>query len=267
MAQEIIIQKSDNELTKQFGEIVSLIRSNRDKIFQYANTQLIETYWAVGKYLSQRLASAQWGDGVIKQLAEYIATNEPGIKGFSRENLHRMRKFYDIYAGNEIVSPLVTQIGWSNNLLILSRCKTDEEREFYIRLSIRDSLSKRELDRQMNSLLFERCMLGNTNLSPLAKQISKKDSCLLRDSYVLEFITGKEAKPENELRKALIRNMKDFILELGKDFIYMGEEYRVQVGMSDFRIDLLFFHRELQCLVAFDKEVQAWRPRTAGVLS
>ena len=266
MAQEIIIQNADNELSKQFGEVVSLIRTNRNKVYQYANTQLIETYWAVGKYLSERLASAQWGDGVVKQLADYITKNEPGIKGFSRENLHRMRKFYDLYAGNEIVSPLVTQIGWTNNLLILSRCKSAEEREFYIRLAIRDRLSKRELDRQIDSLLFERCMLGNTNLSPLAKQISKKDSSLLRDSYVLEFITGKEAKPENELRKALIRNMKDFILELGKDFIYMGEEYRVQVGMSDFRIDLLFFHRELQCLVAFEIKTRKFKPGDLGQL-
>ena len=190
-----IIHDTDNELAKQFAEVVSIIRTNRDKVYRYANTQLIETYWAVGKYLSERLAAAQWGDGVVKRLAEYIATNEPEIKGFSRENLHRMRKFYDLYAGNEIVSPLVTQIGWSNNLLIISRCKTDEEREFYIRLSIRESLSKRELDRQIDSLLFERCMLGNTNLSSLAKQISMKDSGLLRDSYVLEFITVEEAKP------------------------------------------------------------------------
>ena len=204
---------------------------------------------------------------MVEELSKYISHTAPDVKGFSSINLWRMKRFYDLYNGDEKLSPLVTEISWTNNLLIMSRCKSAEEREFYLRLAKREHLSKRELDRQIDTGYFERAMIGSTKLAPVVRELAPKASGIFKDSMVLEFITGKEAKPENSFRHALITHMKEFILELGKDFIFMGEEYPVQVGMSDFRIDLLFFQRELACMVAFELKTTAFRPDYIGQLN
>ena len=165
-----------------------------------------------------------------------------------------------------IVSPLVTQfnfelqdirktilsqITWTNHMIIFSRCKSEEEREFYIKLAIQEKYSKRELERQISSSVFERTMLGNVNISSLPQNIQADIANAFKDSYVFDFLNLPEPFNESDLQKGLLHQMKNFILELGRDFLFIGEEYKVQVGNSDFYIDLLFFHRSLQCLVAF----------------
>lgn len=182
----------------------------------------------------------------------------PGIKGFNRRGLYRMKQFYETYKDNEIVTPLVTQISWTNHLLIMSGCKTDEEREFYIRLCIKENYSKRQLERQLDSGYYERYMLSKETLLP--ESVKKLGENPFLDSYVMEFLDLPNEFHENDLRKALIRNMKDFILELGKDFTFIDEEYKVQVGGDDFRIDLLFYHRGLQCLVAIELKIGKFKP-------
>lgn len=169
-----------------------------------------------------------------------------------------MKRFYETYKDNEIVTPLVTQISWTNHLLIMSGCKTDEEREFYICLCIKENYSKRQLERQLDSGYYERYMLSKDVLLP--ESVKKLGENPFLDSYVMEFLDLPNEYHENDLRKALIRNMKDFILELGKDFTFIDEEYKVQVGGDDFRIDLLFFHRGLQCLVAMELKIGKFKP-------
>ena len=142
-----------------------------------------------------------------------------------------------------------------------------EEREFYLRLSLRDHLSYRELNRQIDSALYERTMLGAAKLPPAVAEIAPKAAEVFRDTYVLEYLTGEEVKPESSMRNALLHKMKRFILEIGRDFVFMGEEFRLQVGMSDFRVDLLFFHRELCCLVAFELKTTAFHPQDLGQLN
>lgn len=156
------------------------------------------------------------------------------------------------------MTPLVTQISWTNHLLIMSGCKTDEEREFYIRLCIKENYSKRQLERQLDSGYYERYMLSKENLLP--ESVKKLEENPFLDSYVMEFLNLPNEFHENDLRKALIKNMKDFILELGKDFTFIDEEYKVQVGGDDFRIDLLFYHRGLQCLVAIELKIGKFKP-------
>lgn len=254
--------------TSRFADVVEMIRSTRNQVFRMANTALIDLYWKVGKYLSVKISSAEWGEGVVKQLAEHIRRNCPDIKGFSDKNLWRMKQFYETYeTESEKLSPLVRQISWTNNLIILSRTKSQEEREFYIQKCIGERYSKRELDRQIDSALYERTITSQPKLSPVLREMAPQAGQMFRDNYVMEFITGKESKPENTLRRALIKNMKEFILELGKDFIYIDEEYRLQVGNSDFRIDLLFYHRELQCLVAFELKTEKFKPEHLGQLN
>ena len=215
-------------------------------------------YWKVGEFLSKETEHASYGDAYIDEISREIQETFPGIKGFNRRGLYRMKKFYETYKDNEIVTPLVTQISWTNHLLIMSGCKTDEEREFYIRLCIKENYSKRQLERQLDSGYYERYMLSKENLLP--ESVKKLGENPFLDSYVMEFLNLPNEFHENDLRKALIRNMKDFILELGKDFTFIDEEYKVQVGGDDFRIDLLFYHRGLQCLVAIELKIGKFKP-------
>lgn len=257
-----------NNREQQFAEVISMIRNTRNEVVRLANASLIDLYWRVGKYISDKIAVSEWGDGVVKQLSDYIERNSPETKGFSDKNLWRMKQFYETYKGvDEKLSTLLRQISWSNNLAIMSRCKTQEERLFYLNLCIHDHLSFRQLDRQIDSALYERNKIGTPKLSPVLREIAPQAEQLFRDQYVMEFIGGKEYQHENTMKKALIAQMKEFVLELGKDFLFIDEEYRLQVGNSDFRIDLLFYHRELQCLVAFELKMEKFKPEHLGQLN
>lgn len=252
----------------QFAEVVSLIQQTRTHVIRLANTALIDLYWNIGRYISEKIEASDWGDGVVKQLADYIAKNAPEAKGFSDKNLWRMKQFYETYKGaDEKLSPLVRQISWTNNLIILSRTKTIEEKEFYLKECVNERLSKRQLERQIDSALYERSIVNNIKLSPVLRELAPQADHVFRDQYVLEFLGGKDYENENSMKTALIKQMKQFILELGKDFIFIDEEFRLQVGNSDFRIDLLFYHRELQCLVAFELKTGKFKPEHLGQLN
>jgi len=182
----------------------------------------------------------------------------PGIKGFNRRGLYRMKQFFETYNDFEFVSPLVTQISWTNNLLILSGTKSIEEKEFYIKLCIKENYSKRELERQLDSGYYERYMLSKDKIlsgKTLAHQVNP-----FLDTYVMEFLDLPRNYKERDLNKALVTNIRDFILELGKDFTFVGQEYRVQVGNEDYYLDLLFYHRGLSCLVAFELKIGKFKP-------
>lgn len=263
------LESIDNTtISAQFADVVGMIRVAKQRAYAAVNSELIELYWQIGAYISQQVEKAAWGKSVVEQLADYIRTQEPNSEGFSKQNLWRMKQFYETYNdGGEILSTLSREISWSHNTLIMSRCKTVEEREFYIRMSIKEHYSVRQLERQIDSALFERYATNQIKLSPAVREIAPKAESIFRDHYVMEFVGEKAGKPENTLRKALVTKMRDFILELGKDFIHMGDEYRLQVGNSDFRIDLLFYHRELQCLVAFELKTEKFKPEHLGQLN
>ena len=246
-----------NDLMSAAG-LIHIIEESRQNALKKVNEELIKMYWKVGEFLSKETEHASYGDAYIDEISREIQETFPGIKGFNRRGLYRMKKVYETYKDNEIVTPLVTQISWTNHLLIMSGCKTDEEREFYIRLCIKENYSKRQLERQLDSGYYERYMLSKDVLLP--ESVKKLGENPFLDSYVMEFLDLPNEYHENDLRKALIRNMKDFILELGKDFTFIDEEYKVQVGGDDFRIDLLFFHRGLQCLVAMELKIGKFKP-------
>lgn len=240
------------------SNLIKIIDESRQNALRKVNEELIRMYWQVGEFLSNESKNASFGDAYIDAIASEIQEAFPGIKGFNRRGLYRMKQFYETYKDNEIVTPLVTQISWTNHLLILSGCKTDTEREFYIRLCIKENYSKRQLERQLDSGYYERYMLSKDVLLP--ETVKKLGENPFLDSYVMEFLDLPNEFRENDLRKALIKNMKDFILELGKDFTYIDEEYKVQVGGDDFRLDLLFYHRGLQCLVAIELKIGKFKP-------
>ncbi|MCU0537720.1 MAG: PDDEXK nuclease domain-containing protein [Hydrococcus sp. Prado102] len=204
------------------------------------------------------------GQKTIEQLAAFIQAQEPGIKGFEKRNLERMRQFYETYPDSQITTALRTQLSWTHHRIIMSRCKTEAERLFYLELAATERYSTRELDRQINSSIFERTCLADAKL-PLTSH-PKPFAGVFRDSYVLDFLNLPPNHSENDLKTALVACFRDFILELGRDFTFLGQEYRLQVGNSDFAIDLLFFHRELQSLVAFELKVDKFQPEYLGQL-
>lgn len=259
--------KHSDDINVQFAEITQLISNARNQVLRLANTALIDLYWNVGHYISDRIASAEWGDGVVPQLAKYISKTAPDLKGFSDKNLWRMKQFYETYSSEPKLLPLVREISWTNNLVLLSRTHSVEEKLFYLTKCIEERYSKRELERQINSALYERSLTDSKILSPVVRELAPEVETVFRDNYVFEFVSGKTIKNENTLRAALINQMKDFILEIGKDFIYIDQEYRLQVGQSDFRIDMLFYHRELQCLVAFELKMEKFKPEHLGQLN
>jgi len=249
-----------------FREVVSLIEEARGKAYQAVNTTLIDLYWEVGEYISRKLETAAWGDGVVVQLAQYIARRHPDIKGFTRANLFRMRQFFETYRRDKKVAPLVRQLPWSHNLMILGRCKRAEEREFYLRLAVQERWGKRDLERQLKGALFERTVLSPPKVAALLRQLHPAAETIFKDSYLLDFLDLPDPHSEADLQGALVANLKRFLLELGRDFCFVGEQYLVQVGGRDFRLDLLFYHRSLQCLVAIDLKVDQFEPEHLGKL-
>lgn len=249
-----------------FSEITQLITSARQRAVQAVNTTLIELYWQVGQTISHKIAQAEWGDGVVAQLAEHLARTQPGLRGFTRPNLFRMRQFYETYQADVIVSPLVRQLPWTHNLIILNQSKRPEEREFYLRLAIRERWSKRELERQFKTALFERTVLNPVKVTPLVTQIHPDALSIFKDSYLVEFLDLPESHAEADLQRGLLQRLKDFLIELGRDFCFLGSEYPLQVGGRDFALDLLFFHRGLNCLVAIELKVGRFEPEYLGKL-
>lgn len=253
-----------NPLQSQFTEVLTLIQSAQQKVIVTTNQELIKLYWSIGKYISDRLTASEWGQKTIEQLAAFIQTQEPGIKGFEKRNLERMRQFYETYPDSQITTALRTQLSWTHHRIVMSRCQTEAERFFYLDLAATERYSTRELDRQINSGIFERTRLADAKL--LQTSHPKPLTGVFRDSYVLDFLNLPPNHSENKLKTALVTCLRDFILELGRDFTFLGQEYRLQVGNSDFAIDLLFFHRELQSLVAFELKVDKFQPEYLGQL-
>jgi len=254
-------------MDERFADIIQLIKQSRSNAIRAVNTELISLYWNIGEYISKKIEQSEWGASVVTELFNYIQIYEPEIKGFSDKNIWRMKQFYETYKAFPKLSPLVREISWTNNLLIFSRCRTMEEMEFYLRLVKQENYSKRELDRQISASFFERTMMHNSKLSPAVRESNNDFSNAFKDSYVFEFLNLPDPHSESDLQRGLVRQMRNFILELGKDFLFIGEEYKLQVGNSDFYVDLLFYHRGLQCLVAFELKTDKFKPDHLGQLN
>ncbi|WP_366187533.1 PDDEXK nuclease domain-containing protein [Flavobacterium ovatum] len=262
----------------QFSEIITLIKTARYNAFKAVNTELINLYWEIGKYITTRTQNEGWGKATVQQLAQFIQTQEPELKGFSDKNLWRMKQFYETYNDSPKLATLWRVLSWSHNRLIFP-LKTAEEREFYLQLSYNEKYTVRELERQINSSYFERTILSNEKLSTVLRVLPNQELSALprvlpneienifKENYVLEFLNLPELHSEKDLQKQLILQMKQFLLELGKDFLFVDEEFRLQVGNKDYRTDLLFYHRNLQCLVAFELKTTDFEPEHLGKLN
>ncbi len=250
-----------------FSDVVGLIRLARQTAAQAVNTELIDLYWHIGQYLHRKVETDGWAKNTVVNLAAFIAQREPGLRGFSAQNLWRMRQFFLAYPEAGKLSTLSRQLPWSAHLHILSRAKREEEREFYLRTAVQQRWPVRELARQMDSGLFERAVLNPPKLSTVLREMQPQADQQFRDAYMLEFLSLPEAHTEADLHRRLLRNLSRFLTELGRDFCYIGSEYPVQVGNHDFALDLLLFHRGLNCLVAIELKVTEFAPEHLGKLN
>ena len=252
---------------EHFEKIVDIIESARKRAYRKVNEELILMYRDIGEYISVHSENAEYGDAFVQRLADFFAANYPDLKGFNRRSLYRMKQFYELYKGNAKVSSLLTQLSWTNHLKIMSACKTMDERMFYMNMSVKEKYSSRELERQIDSGYYERFMLSQKPLSPAIEESRRATGNVFLDHYVLEFLDVPDSVSERDVRKSITGNLKDFILEIGKDFTFIGEEHRVQVGKHDYYVDLLFYHRGLSCLAAFELKIGEFKPEYVGKMN
>ena len=293
------------ELQNHFENIRQIIRQGQAKALQAAYTEQLKVYWNVGAYVYQKLDAADWGAKVVDTLATWLKENEPTLKGFDRRTLYRMQEFYLTWHSLDwialkdtgviivaTVSPqlqntnnqhleivgsaipqladmpvLLGKLSWSHHKEILNGAQILEEKVFYLLLAIRESYSLRDLKRQIKTSLYERQKMSSQRIVASQHPASEKIPSIFRDKYIFEFLDLPEPHNESDFQKALISRLKQFILELGRDFVFMGEEYHLQVGKKDYYIDLLFFHRELQCIVGFELKVREFEPEHLGKLN
>lgn len=259
---------SDLRPLQDFSTIVTLIQERRLRVTRLVNRELIDLYWEIGKYLDERIETDGWGKGTVRQLAEHLLGREAGLRGFSASNLWRMRQFYQTWrSAPEELATLLRELPWSAHLDLLGRCGTDAEREFYLRFAIRENHSVRDLRRAIDTATFERVTLADEKLVTLSRVFPEESRHHFKDSYVIEFLGLPAAHSETDLRRALVHRLGQFLRELGRDFTFIGEEYPIQVGTRDGSIDLLFFHRGLNCLVAIELKITAFDPAHIGQLN
>lgn len=251
-----------------FSEVVNLIRAARQRVAQLVNAEITDLYWQIGRYLHDKIEADGWAKGTVVQLAAYIAQREPGRRGFSPQNLWRMRQFFQAYPAASKLSPLVRVLPWTHNLIILAQTKRTDEREFYLRLAAQQRWGKRELERLIRVAAFETTVLKPPKLSPAVREIHGDGAAdFFKDAYSLEFLDLASDHTEADLHRGLLEQLRTFLIELGRDFCFVGSEFPVQVGGRDFALDLLFFHRGLNCLVAIELKVDRFEPEHLGKLN
>ena len=251
---------------KSFVEVVEMIQAARGRVLAAVNTALIDLYWQVGEFISRRIEKEGWGKSTVAELSIFVQKRHPGARGFSPQNLWRMRQFFDTYVGQPELSTLLRELPWSSNLHILNRSKRPEEREFYLRMATQQRWSVREVARQIDAAMFERAVLSPPKVSTALRESRPGAESAFRDAYVVEFLELPHDHREADLHKSLLLNMSRFLAEMGRDFCFAGSEVPLQVGGRDFALDLLFFHRGLSCLVAVELKIGEFEPEHLGKL-
>ena len=266
---QVVVQPDAAEhVETAFAEVVGLIEQARQRAYQAVDSELVGLYWRIGQYISAKLAAAVWGEGVVDRLAQHLARTMPGQRGFTRRNLFRMRQFFEAYSSDEKVTALLTQLPWTHNLIILTQSKRPEEREFYLRMAVEEKWKSRELERQFSLGTFERAVLRPTKVSAALTQMHGAAAAgVFKDAYSVEFLNLPADHTEADLHSGLLGQLRAFLIELGRDFCFVGSEFPVQVGGRDFALDLLFFHRGLNCLVAIELKVDRFEPEHLGKLN
>jgi predicted nuclease of restriction endonuclease-like (RecB) superfamily len=241
------------------------IRQAQYQALRAANKELLSLYWDLGESILRKQETLGWGKSVVENLARDLQAEFPGQNGFSARNLWNMRDFYTEYSARPKLQPLVAEISWSKNLVIMVRCKDDLEREFYIRATARFGWTKAVLQHQIDNKSYERYLLNQTNFDKaLPEEIKAQAVLAIKDHYTFDFLDLEEEHSERELERSLVRNIRRFLSEMGGAFSFIGNQHRLEVGGQEYFLDLLLFHRSLRCLVAIELKVGSFEPEHKG---
>ena len=247
------------------AEVKERVRAARYAALKAVNKELVSLYWDIGRMIAERQKVEGWGKSVVQQLAADLQAEFPGMRGYSAQNLWYMRQFFLEYHENEKLQPLVGEISWAKNLVIMGRCKDPLEREFYIRMTRKFGWTKNVLIHQIENQSYEKSLLGQTNFDQaLTPKLRAQAELAVRDEYTFDFLGLGDEHSERELETALIARVEDFLRAMGGMFAFMGSQFRLEVGGEEFFIDLLLFHRRLRCLVAIELKVGKFRPEFVG---
>jgi predicted nuclease of restriction endonuclease-like (RecB) superfamily len=241
------------------------VRSAQLEALRAVNKELVALYWDIGKMIVDRQKGETWGKSVVKRLALDLQIEFPGTGGFSASNLWRMKSMYEQYAPIEKLAPLVREIGWSHNLLILERCPDSLQREFYIRMTKKFGWSKSILIHQIENQSYEKTLLGQTNFDrALSPELRAQAKLAVKDEYTFDFLEMGDEHSEREVERALIARIEDFLRAMGGLFAFVGSQFRLEVGDKEYFIDLLLYHRRLKCLVAIELKIGEFEPEFVG---
>ncbi|MBU2639064.1 MAG: DUF1016 family protein [Nanoarchaeota archaeon] len=241
------------------------IRSAQYRALNAVNREIIGLYWDIGEIIIKHQKKNTWGKAIVEMLANDLQNEFPGIKGFSAQNLWRMRLFYYIYCKNKKLQPLVAEISWTHNVTILYKCKNDLEREFYIRMARRFNWTKDILIHQIENQAYEKTLLNQTNFDrTLPAKMNKQAKLAVKDEYTFDFLELGEEYNEKQLEQAAIAKINRFLQEMNGIFTFLGNQYRLEIGNKEYFIDILLYHRKLKCLVAVELKIGEFRPEHVG---
>lgn len=246
-------------------EIKQRIRCAQYEALKAVNQELIALYWDIGELIVIRQQGETWGKSVVVTLSKDLQTEFPGISGFSATNLWRMKLFYETYSDNEKLAPMVREIGWTHNLVIVEKCKDDLEREFYIRMTRKFGWTKNVLIHQIENQSYEKTLLNQTNFQQtLSEDILHQAKLAVKDEYTFDFLELADEHSERQLELSILAKVEPFLQEMGGMFTFVGSQYRLEIGEEEYFIDLLLYHRRLKCLVAVELKIGKFLPEYVG---
>jgi predicted nuclease of restriction endonuclease-like (RecB) superfamily len=246
-------------------DLTPRIRAAQYTALKAVNRELLALYWYIGQQLVEKQIELGWGKSVVEQLANDIQAEFVGITGFSARNLWRMKQFYELYAPSEFLPPLVAEIGWSHNVVIMEKCKNAYDREFYTLMTQKFGWTKDVLIHQIDNKTYEKYLLNQTNFDATVPEEYRNQAILaVKDAYQFDFLELANKHSERALEIAIINNIRQFLMEMGGYFSFIGSQYRLEVGNQEYKIDLLLFHRKLRCLVAIELKIGDFTPEMAG---
>lgn len=247
------------------SEIKQKIRSAQYNALKAVNTELIQLYWNIGKAIVEKQGQFGWGKSIVENLSKDLQQEFPNENGFSVTNLWNMRQFFSEYKEKQFLQPLVGEIGWSHNVVIMQKCKTDSERQYYLTSTKRFGWSKNVLIHQIEAKSFERHILNQTNFEQTLSEKYKEQAILaIKDHYIFDFLGLADEYSERELEEALIKNIRNFLIEMGGSFSFIGNQFQIKVSDKTYSIDLLLFHRKLKSLIAIDLKIGEFLPEYKG---
>lgn len=247
------------------SEIKERVRAGQYEALKAVNKELIALYWDIGRMIVARQRGESWGKSVVQRLAGDLQSEFPGVAGFSAQNLWRMKQFYQAYAKKPKLSPMVREIGWSHNVIILMECKADLEKEFYLRMTRKFGWSKNVLIHQIENKSYEKTLLNQTNFDrALPMSIRNQAKLAVKNDYMFDFLELGEEHSERQLERAILSKIEAFLREMGGMFTFAGSQYRLEVEGEEYFIDLLLYHRALKALVAIELKIGKFVPEFVG---